>query len=227
MGGKTIALIHDKTDYGKTNATQFAETAKKNGATILLEDGIAIGQQDFAALLTNSKAKNPDAIYFGGVATEAALLKKQMADLQIDCLFLSDSGILFDTFNKIAGSAAEGMIAFNIGKPLEELPGRRAFEEAYTNAKFAEPHESYGHFAYDSANVVMHAIESAGTVDKAKIATALRGTKDYPCIIGSTSFDEHGENTLKLITTFISTNGKWMALDKSGITIADKKLVAK
>ena len=43
-GVKTICLINDRTDYGKTNATQFGETAVKNGATILSEDGITVGQ---------------------------------------------------------------------------------------------------------------------------------------------------------------------------------------
>lgn len=226
-GVKKIALIHDKTDYGKTNATQFADAAKKNGATVISEDGITVGQQDFLALLTKIKAENPDAIYFGGVATEAGLLKRQMADLQMDCLFLSDSGIISDTFNKIAGDAAKGMIAFNIGRPLEDLPGGKAFIQAYDDAKFAEPHETYGHFAYDSANVVMAAIEKAGSTDRAKVAAAIRETKNFPGVIGETSFDDRGENTLKLITTFISENGKWIPFDKSGMKVADKKLVNK
>ena len=226
-GVKTIALINDKTDYGKTNAGQFAEAAKKNGATVLSEDGITVGQQDFAALLTKIKAENPDAIYFGGVATEAGLLKKQMADLKMNCLFLSDSGIISDTFNKIAGSAAQGMIAFNIGAPLEDLPGGKAFIKAYDEAKFAEPHDAYGHFAYDSANVVMAAIERAGSTERAKVAAAIRSTKDYPCIIGKTTFDERGENTLKLITTYVSDKGKWVPLAKASFKIVAKKLVQK
>ena len=201
-GVKKIALIHDKTDYGKTNATQFAEAAKKNGATIISEDGISVGQQDFAALLTKIKAENPEAIYFGGVATEAGLLKR-----------------------KIAGDAAQGMIAFNIGKPLEDLPGGKAFIKAYDDAKFAEPHETYGHFAYDSANIVMAAIDKAGTTDRAKIAEAIRATSNFPGVIGETSFDQRGENTLKLITTFISENGKWIPYYKSTIKVVDMKLV--
>ncbi len=52
-GVKTICLINDRTDYGKTNAGQFGDAAQKNGATILSEDGITVGQQDFSAVLTN------------------------------------------------------------------------------------------------------------------------------------------------------------------------------
>jgi len=229
-GIKTIALINDKTDYGKTNADQFADAAKQNGATIISEDGISVGQQDFSALLTKIKAENPEAIYFGGVATEAALLKRQMADLNMNCLFISDSGIISDTFNKIAGSSAAGMIAFNIGKPLEDLPGGKAFEKSYAEAKFAEPHEAYGHFAYDSANVVMAAIEKAGekgAITRSSVATAIRATKDFPCIIGKTTFDERGENTLKLITPYISEGGKWVPYYKATTQVVNKKVVKK
>lgn len=227
-GVKTIALINDKTDYGKTNATQFGENSEKLGATIISEDGVSVGQQDFSALLTKIKAEKPEAIYFGGVATEAALIKRQMADLKMDCLFLSDSGIISDTFNKIAGPASSGMIAFNIGKPLEDLPGGKAFEKAYADAKFAEPHEAYGHFAYDSANVVMAAVEKAGEkgdITRSNVATAVRATKDAPCIIGDTTFNKRGENTLELITTYISEDGKWVPYYKATTKVVDKKIV--
>jgi branched-chain amino acid transport system substrate-binding protein len=223
-GVKTICLINDRTDYGKTNATQFGEAAKKNGATILSEDGIAVGQQDFSALLTNIKAKNPDAVYFGGVATEAALLKRQMADLKMDCLFLSDSGIISDTFNKIAGDAAAGMIAFNIGKPLEELPGGKQFKADYEAAKYAEPYEAYGQFAYDTMGVIMDAISRAKSTDHAKVIEAIRTTKNYKGVIGDTTFDENGQTTTKLITTFISDGGKWVSYDKATIKVVDKKI---
>ncbi len=42
-GVKTLCLINDRTDYGKTNAEQFAWAAVKNVATVLFEDGIAVG----------------------------------------------------------------------------------------------------------------------------------------------------------------------------------------
>ncbi len=225
-GIKTIALINDRTDYGKTNADQFGKAAEANGAKVISVDGITVGQQDFSALLTKIKASNPDCIYFGGVATEAGLLKRQMASLNMDCLFLSDSGIISETFNKIAGSDANGMIAFNIGKPLEDLPGGKKFLDDYAAAKFAEPAENIGQFAYDSVGIIMQAVGESKATDRAKLIDAIRKIK-FDGVLGTTTFDEQGQTQNTLITTYISDNGKWVPFEKASLTVKDKKIAAK
>ncbi len=225
-GIKTIALINDRTDYGKTNADQFGKAAEANGAKVISVDGITVGQQDFSALLTKIKASNPDCIYFGGVATEAGLLKRQMASLNMDCLFLSDSGIISETFNKIAGSDANGMIAFNIGKPLEDLPGGKKFLDDYAAAKFAEPAENIGQFAYDSVGIIMQAVGESKATDRAKLIDAIRKIK-FDGVLGTTTFDEQGQTQNTLITTYISDNGKWVPFEKASMTVKDKKIAAK
>lgn len=222
-GLKKFAVIHDKTDYGKTNAEQFIASAKNNGGEIISFDGISVGQQDFSALLTTIKSKNPDMIFFGGVATEAALIKRQMSELQINALFMSDSGILSDTFNKIAGPAAEGMLAHGIGKPLEDLPGGKDFIKAYTDAKYAEPYEAYAPFAYDAANIIIKALETAGP-DRVKMADAIRGITSFQGVLGDTAFDEKGQTKLKIITTYISEGGKWVPYYRSSMKVVDKKI---
>lgn len=222
-GLKKFAVIHDKTDYGKTNAEQFIASAKNNGGEIVSFDGISVGQQDFSALLTTIKSKNPDMIFFGGVATEAALIKRQMSELQINALFMSDSGILSDTFNKIAGPAAEGMLAHGIGKPLEDLPGGKDFIKAYTDAKYAEPYEAYAPFAYDAANIIIKALETAGP-DRVKMADAIRGITSFQGVLGDTAFDEKGQTKLKIITTYISEGGKWVPYYRSSMKVVDKKI---
>lgn len=225
-GVKTIALINDRTDYGKTNADQFGKAAEANGAKVISVDGITVGQQDFSALLTKIKASNPDCIYFGGVATEAGLLKRQMASLNMDCLFLSDSGIISETFNKIAGGDANGMIAFNIGKPLEDLPGGKKFLDDYAAAKFAEPAENIGQFAYDSVGIIMQAVGESKATDRAKLVDAIRKIK-FDGVLGTTTFDEQGQTQNTLITTYISDNGKWVPFEKATLTVKDKKIAAK
>jgi len=222
-GLKKYAVIHDKTDYGKTNAEQFIASVKNNGGEIISFDGISVGQQDFSALLTTIKSKNPDMVFFGGVATEAALIKRQMGELQMNAIFMSDSGILSDTFNKIAGSAADGTLAHGIGKPLEDLPGGKDFMKAYADAKYAEPHEAYAPFAYDAANIIIKALEKAGP-DRAKMADAIRGIAGFQGILGETAFDDKGQTRLKIITTYISEGGKWVPYYRSSLKVVDQKI---
>lgn len=149
-----------------------------------------------------------------------------MASLNMDCLFLSDSGIISETFNKIAGSDANGMIAFNIGKPLEDLPGGKKFLDDYAAAKFAEPAENIGQFAYDSVGIIMQAVGESKATDRAKLVDAIRKIK-FDGVLGTTTFDEQGQTQNTLITTYISDNGKWVPFDKASLTVKDKKIAAK
>ena len=162
-------------------------------------------------------------IFIVVVATEAALIKGQMSELQINALFMSDSGILSDTFNKIAGPAAEGMLAHGIGKPLEDLPGGKEFIKAYTDAKYAEPYEAYAPFAYEAANIIIKALETAGP-DRVKMADAIRGITSFQGVLGDTAFDEKGQTKLKIITTYISEGGKWVPYYRSSLKVVDKKI---
>ncbi|NPV27840.1 MAG: branched-chain amino acid ABC transporter substrate-binding protein [Firmicutes bacterium] len=223
FGLKKFAVIQDQTDYGKSNAEAFMDEVKRNGGEIVSYDGIAVGQQDFSALLTTIKAKNPEMIFFGGLATEAALIKRQMADLKIPAIFMSDSGILSSTFNEIAKDAATGTLAHGYGAPIEDLPGGQAFIKAYNEAGFKEPYEAYGPFAYDAAGIVIEAIKKVGP-DRAKLVNAIRDTRDYNGVLGKTSFDQNGQTTADLVTTYISENGKWVPYYKSTLKVKDKKI---
>lgn len=224
---KTICLINDRTDYGKNNAALFAENAEKNGAKVLSIDGVSIGQQDFNAVLTNIKNLNPDCIYFGGMATEAALIRRQMVDLKIPALFVANSGIIAETFVKIAGPSSEGCIAWNTGKPIEELPGGKKFMEDYAKAKFAEPHENFGPYAYDAVNIIMDTIaKTKNTTNRVKLAEDLRKA-EFNGILGKTTFDAKGDTTNDMIVANIVENGKWIDLKKANVKVVDHKIVKK
>lgn len=224
FGVKKIAVIHDQTDYGKTNAEQFIEEAKKNGATMLSFDGISVGQQDFSALLTKIKQESPDMIFFGGLATEAGLIKRQMNGLNIPAIFMSDSGIQSKTFTEIAGTAGEGTIAHGLVSPIEKLPKGKEFIDAYNAANYKEYYEAYGPFAYDGVNIIIQALKTTKSTDRATVAKAIKGTKDFEGILGKTSFGADGQTTLNTVLTYVVQDGKWIPLADSKYKIANGKI---
>lgn len=224
FGVSKIAVIHDQTDYGKTNAEQFMDQAKKNGATILSFDGISVGQQDFSALLTKIKQESPEMIFFGGLATEAGLIKRQMDGLKIPALFMSDSGIHSKTFVEIAGTAGEGAIAHGLVSPIEDLPKGKQFIDAYQAGDYKEYYEAYGPFAYDATNIIIEALKATKSTDRATVAKAIKGTKDFEGILGKTTFEADGQTTLNTVVTYVVQDGKWIPLAKSKLKIAGGKL---
>jgi branched-chain amino acid transport system substrate-binding protein len=214
LGFKTFALIHDTTDYGRAHAKYFGEYLEKAGAKILSTQGTAKDQKDYAAELTRAKADRPEVIWYGGLTPDGVRVKVQMDKLGVRAQFQGTSGIKSDTFNETAAQSAEGTLAFVEGAPTEKLPGGKRFLEAYAKAAFKEPSEAYGPFAYAAANLIIVAIEEVGP-DRAKVAAKLKRTKNANTIIGPVEFDEHGQNTVPLISKYVSQEGKWVLWEDS------------
>ncbi|PYN86011.1 MAG: branched chain amino acid ABC transporter substrate-binding protein [Candidatus Rokuibacteriota bacterium] len=214
LGFKTFALIHDTTDYGRAHAKYFGEYVEKAGGKILSTQGTAKDQKDYTAELTRAKGDRPEVIWYGGLTPDGVRVKVQMDKLGLRAQFQGTSGIKSDTFNETAGTSAEGTLAFVEGAPTEKLPGGKKFLDAYARAGFKEPSEAYGPFAYVAANLVIDAIESVGP-DRAKVAERLKRTRNANTIIGPVEFDEHGQNTVPLISKYVSQDGKWVLWEDS------------
>ena len=214
LGFKTFALIHDTTDYGRAHAKWFSEFLEKAGGKILSTQGTAKDQKDYTAELTRAKGDKPEVVWYGGLTPDGVRVRVQMDKLGIRAQFQGTSGIKSDTFNETAGPSAEGTLAFVEGAPTEKLPGGKRFLEAYAKGGFKEPSEAYGPFAYVAANLVMDAIEAVGP-DRAKVAQRLKRTKEKNTIIGPVEFDEYGQNTVSLISKYVSQDGKWVLWEDS------------
>ena len=214
LGFKTFALLHDTTDYGRAHAKWFAEYLGKAGGKILSTQGTAKDQKDYTAELTRAKGDRPEVVWYGGLTPDGVRVKVQMDKLGIRAQFQGTSGIKSDTFNETAGPSAEGTLSFVEGAPTEKLPGGRRFLDAYAKAAFKEPSEAYGPFAYVAANLVIDAIEAVGP-DRAKVAARLKRTRNADTIIGPVEFDEYGQNTVPLISKYVSQDGKWVLWEDS------------
>lgn len=223
LGFKTFALIHDTTDYGRAHAKWFSEFVEKAGGKILSTQGTAKDQKDYAAELTRAKAEKPEVVWYGGLTPDGVRVRVQMDKLGVRAQFQGTSGIKSDTFNETAGATAEGSLAFVEGAPTEKLPGGRRFLDAYAKAGFKEPSEAYGPFAYVAANLVIDAIEAVGP-ERAKVATRLKRTKNSNTIIGPVEFDEHGQNTVALISKYVSQDGKWVLWEDSEYASGKRQL---
>jgi len=60
LGFKTFALVHDTTDYGRAHAKWFGEFLEKAGGKVLSTQGTAKDQKDYTAELTRAKADRPE-----------------------------------------------------------------------------------------------------------------------------------------------------------------------
>ena len=209
-GGKVkkIAIISDTSDYGVANTKWFSEFFKAAGGQIVFSDAAAVGTTDFRVMLTKAKAANPDAVYFGGVVTEAGLVRRQMADLGMGSLpMYGISGIFDPKFIEIAGPAAEGTI---VGIPaVQNNPKLEEFNKAYEARGFSEPAGSYAKYAYEAAQILLQVIKEKGISDKEALSKAIRGIQ-HDGILGKVSFDQNGQIVMDIdIVMYEAKGGKW------------------
>jgi len=224
LGFTTVAVIHDTTDYGKGHNEYFRKALERIGtAKIVGTFGVTADQQDFTAELTQIKALNPDVIYFGGLTPIGVRIRQQMDKLGVNAAFDGTSGIVSDAFNEGLGPLAEGTLAFREGAPTEKLPGGKFFLEKYSEQKYDNPPEAYGAFAYAAMNMILDSIDKVGP-DRKKVIADLGDVKDRDSIVGKITFDDHGQNTVPVITAYVVQDGKFVEWGESEYASGKRKL---
>jgi len=223
LGYKTWVVIHDTTDYGKGHNRYFSQYVTENGGEILATFGVTADQQDFTAELTKAKSLNPDVIFFGGLTPIGVRIRSQMEKLGLKAQFEGTSGIMSDAFVNSLGPLAEGALAFREGAPVEKLPGGRLFMEQYDAQDYGQAPEAYGPFAFAAMNLVLDAIEAVGPKRK-KVRNFLNQTRGRQSIVGEITFDDHGQNTVPLITKYVAQDGAWVLWEDSEYATGARKL---
>jgi branched-chain amino acid transport system substrate-binding protein len=223
LGFKRWVVIHDTTDYGKGHNQYFSQYAKENGGEIVGTFGVTADQQDFTAELTQAKSLNPQVIYFGGLTPIGIRLRSQMDKLGLKAVFQGTSGIKSDAFIEGLGPLAEGALSFIEGAPVDKLPGGQFFSAEYQKAGYKEPWEAYGPFAFAAMKLILDRIEEVGP-NRQRVRDALNKTKDYDSIVGPVTFDDHGQNTVPIISKYVAQDGKWVIWEDSEYASGKRKL---
>src|SRR5919112_1286366 len=91
--GKKVAIVHDKSAYGKGLADLTKQNMNANGLQEVLYEGITAGEQDYTALVSKLKQTGVDAIYFGGYHPEAALIVRQSREQGLNAPLLSGDSL--------------------------------------------------------------------------------------------------------------------------------------
>jgi len=140
-GIKSAYVLHDKTAYGQGIAEYFQREAKKLGIKVL---GFAGTEEkaNFDSILTPILASKPQAIYFGGMFDQSAVLFKQARQKGYKGMFLSDDGFDSSDATKIGGASlleGGGTCFSTVSGPASVYPGTAKFIADF-KAKFgSEP----------------------------------------------------------------------------------------
>ena len=215
MGLKSVAVIDDRTAFGKGLADVVASTVPTVGGKVEAREFTTDKATDFKAILTSIKSKNVQAIFFGGLNAQAGPLKRQMVDLGMK-MPLFGSSISSDEFIEFAGKdAAEGTFSADSGQAIENMPGGPDFVKKF-NAKYGKV-VMYAPYGYDATNVLINAMKAANSADPKKYLPAI-AKLNFKGVTGPIAFDEKGDLRSAAVTFFQVKGGAWVPLE----TVASK-----
>jgi branched-chain amino acid transport system substrate-binding protein len=211
--GKKVAVVHDKTPYGKGLADETQKAMESKGLKAVMYEGINTGEKDYSALVSKLKQAGIDAIYYGGLHTEAGLIIRQMRDQGLNAPMMSGDGITDKEFAQIAGPGADGTL-MTFGPDARKNPNAKDAVAKF-KAKNIDP-EAYTLYSYAAVQILVQAAAEAKSADPKKMADIMHSGKAFKTVIGDISFDKKGDITRPDYVVYTWKKGADGKIDYSG-----------
>jgi branched-chain amino acid transport system substrate-binding protein len=189
---KVVAIIHDKTAYGKGLADETKKAMNAAGKEEALYEAITAGEKDYTAVVSKLKQANVGLVYLGGYHSEAGLIVRQMRAQGMDTVLMGGDALVTSEYWQITGKDGEGTLMTFSPDPRKN-PAATDLVKVFRD-KGVEP-EGYVLYTYAAFQVFKQAAEKAGGTDLEKMIEALNGT-EFDTAIGKFTFDDKGDPSL-------------------------------
>jgi branched-chain amino acid transport system substrate-binding protein len=203
---KTVAVIDDRTAFGQGVAEEFKKQAKQLGLNVVGHEFTSDKASDFTAILTNLKAKKPEAIFYGGYAPQAAPMARQMKQLGLNAKMLGGDTLCSPEMGQLGGDAVgENVLCAQGGAQLDKAAAGPEFRAKYKKRYNQEP-DVYAATFYDGVNMYANAMKTANSTDPAKVQEQIHKGA-YKGVVTTYSFDDKGNLKLSPVTVFTFKGG--------------------
>ena len=202
---KTVAVVDDRTAYGQGLASVFKKEAEKQGVKVVASEFTNDKATDFMAILTSLKGKQPEAIFYGGYAPQAAPMARQMKQLGISAKLLGGDTLCSPEVAKLAGDAVNDFVyCAYAGMLMDANDTTKAFQDKFKK-RFGQNPDVYGPAYYDQVMFIGEAMQKSGSIDPAKVGDWMR-KNPYKGVLGEYGYDDKG-NRLKAPTVVNTFKG--------------------
>lgn len=195
LGLKSVIVVHDKQAFGQGIAEIFGKAFADAGGQLITTLSVDPRDVDFSPLVARLKKEKPDAVYFGGVMPQLALLVKQMREQGVPAKYFVPDGGFTPDFISQGGPATEGAYIGFDAPPYDYTPKLRDFVKSY-KARFNTEPGPYSAYGYQQGQVMAEALKRAaagGEVNRESVLKELKRTAVKNGILGDISFDEKGD----------------------------------
>ncbi len=206
-GIKTIAIINEGDAYSADLAKLTRAAWEKLGNKVVDYEVVSKGEQDFSAVVTKIRAARPDAVFWTAYYADGALLLKQLRQGGYSGMIALGDGNNSSKLFQLAGAAANGVYCFS-NPTANFLPSAKTFTAEYRK-QFHQAPGPYSTLSYDGMMLMAHAIQVAGSTDKAKIITALKATNGFKGVAGPITFTPKNTLARSNFVVLLGKGGKW------------------
>jgi len=210
LRARRIAVVHDRTEYGRTLAETLIRTVVRRAARrIVATEELAQGDKDFSALVARLKSADPDVVYFGGIFREGGYLIRQMRQAGLTATFVSGDGVLDPEFVKIAGEEAATGAFLTFAPDPRLLASARSVIQRF-EARYG-PIGPYVLYTYDAMGVLLHAIRVAKPLSNSKeeLRKVLKvmHSSAYDGTLGRLRWDKNGDLAASPYVVYVTKKG--------------------
>ncbi len=203
--GKKVAILHDKTAYGKGLADQTKKAMNDAGLTEAMYEAYTAGEKDYSALISKMKAAGIDVFYVGGYHTEAGLMIRQAHEQGYTPQLVSGDALVTDEYWKITGDAGQGTLMTFSPDPRKNPEASQVVEKFRTDNY--EP-EGYTLYTYGAIQAWAQAAEAAGSTATNELIASLRSGQ-FDTVLGNIGFDGKGDVTAPGYVWYVWKDGTY------------------
>jgi branched-chain amino acid transport system substrate-binding protein len=205
FGDRNIAIVHDKTAYGKGIADEVKRALNEDGKQEAMYEAITAGEKDYSALVSKLKQADIDVLFFGGYHTEASLIVRQMRDQGLATILMGGDALITQEFWSITGPAGEGTLMTFSPDPRKNPAAAEVVKRF--KEKGVEP-EGYVLYTYAAVQAWKQAVEKAKSIASEDVVKALN-SGEFNTVIGKFKFDKKGDPNLPPYAVYRWTNGTY------------------
>ena len=209
QGYKTACIMFNNADaYAVGLKDAFVENFK--GEVLAIEEYSGSDVKDYNVQLTKLAAQNPDVLLLPNLNVELGLQIQQARTAGLNCpIICGDSADTPDVAN-VAGPAIEGVAYVSAFSTESTDEAAKKFVDAYVKLYPDELPNSNAELTYETAKMVVWAIQNAKTLDRDGVRDALDTIDGLELPSGKMTMDPTTRNPIK--------GGVIMQYDAEGVT---------
>jgi len=203
---KAFVMADQGNDYVRGLAEEFEKHFVSFGGEIVGKENYTGTDTDFSAILTKVAASGAEVLWLPDYYNVVNLVGAQAKEKGVTAVMMGGDG--WDSAD-LDLAAADGGFYSNHYSPTDTRPIVVEWVAKY-KAKFNAEPDALATLAYDATNLLLAAIEKAGTDDTAAVAAAMESLS-YDAVSGKVTFDAQ-HNPIKSAVVLSVLDGKVSAV---------------